>query len=76
MMNARPYSLLTVRVPPDLQNALEEISLAKGESVSTIVRSALRAVAADARHGESANVAGREGLLRDSLRALPPRDFR
>jgi hypothetical protein len=48
-MKAKPYTLLTVRMPPDLQNVLETISAEKGESVSTIVRDLVRAV--DARRG-------------------------
>jgi hypothetical protein len=44
-----PYTLLTVRMPPDLQSVLETVAAAKGESVSTIVRDLVRAVAADAR---------------------------
>jgi hypothetical protein len=49
MMNAKPYTLLTVRMPTDLQNVLETISAEKGESVSTIVRDMVRRAAVDAR---------------------------
>jgi hypothetical protein len=49
MMKAKPYSLLTVRMPTDLQNVLETISAEKGESVSTIVRDMVRRAAVDAR---------------------------
>jgi predicted DNA-binding protein len=49
MMKAKPYTLLTVRMPADLQNVLETISAEKGESVSTIVRDMVRKVAADVR---------------------------
>jgi predicted DNA-binding protein len=49
MMKEKPYTLLTVRMPPDLQNVLEMISAEKGESVSTIVRDMVRKVAADVR---------------------------
>jgi hypothetical protein len=48
-MKEKPYTLLTVRMPPDLQNVLETISAEKGESVSTIVRDMVRKVAADVR---------------------------
>jgi hypothetical protein len=48
-MTAKPYTLLTVRMPADLQNVLETISAEKGESVSTIVRDMVRAAAVDAR---------------------------
>lgn len=60
-MKAKPYTLLTVRMPPDLQNVLETISAEKGETVSTIVRDLVRAVAADVRradHGISQMMAG------------------
>jgi hypothetical protein len=57
-----PYTLLTVRMPPDLQSVLETVAAAKGESVSTIVRDLVRAVAADARRGDSLGV--------------PPKDFK
>jgi hypothetical protein len=50
MMKEKPYTLLTVRMPSDLQNVLETISAEKGESVSTIVRDLVRAV--DVRRGE------------------------
>jgi predicted DNA-binding protein len=49
MMKAKPYTLLTVRMPTDLQNVLETISAEKGESVSTIVRDMVRKVAVDVR---------------------------
>jgi hypothetical protein len=49
MMKAKPYTLLTVRMPTDLQNVLETISAEKGESVSTIVRDMVRRAAVDAR---------------------------
>jgi hypothetical protein len=48
-MKAKTYTLLTVRMPPDLQNVLETISAEKGESVSTIVRDMVRKVASDGR---------------------------
>jgi predicted DNA-binding protein len=49
MMKEKTYTLLTVRMPNDLQNVLETISAEKGESVSTIVRDLVRKVAADVR---------------------------
>ena len=49
MMKEKPYTLLTVRMPPDLQTVLETISAEKGESVSTIVRDMVRKVAAEVR---------------------------
>jgi hypothetical protein len=48
-MTAKPYTLLTVRMPPDLHLVLEAISAAKGETVSTIVRDLVRKAAGDAR---------------------------
>ena len=48
-MDTKPYTVLTVRMPNDLQSVLEEISAEKGESVSTIVRDMVRKVAADVR---------------------------
>jgi hypothetical protein len=48
-MTAKPYTLLTVRMPPDLHIVLEAISVAKGETVSTIVRDMVRRAAVDAR---------------------------
>jgi hypothetical protein len=48
-MTAKPYTLLTVRMPPDLHSVLEAISVAKGETVSTIVRDMVRRAAVDAR---------------------------
>jgi hypothetical protein len=62
-MNAKPYTVLTVRMPNDLQNVLESIAAEKGEAVSTIVRDLVRQVAADVRRG-------------DSLGVSPPKDFR
>jgi hypothetical protein len=32
-MTAKPYTLLTVRMPPDLHSVLESISVAKGVAV-------------------------------------------
>ena len=61
IMKAKPYTLLTVRMPPDLQNVLETILAEKGETVSTIVSDLVRAVAADVRradHGISQMMAG------------------
>ena len=48
-MDAKPYTVLTVRMPTDLQSVLETISAEKGESVSTIVRDLVRQAAVDAR---------------------------
>jgi predicted DNA-binding protein len=55
-MNAKPYTVLTVRMPNDLQNVLESIAAEKGEAVSTIVRDLVRQVAADVRRGDSLGV--------------------
>jgi hypothetical protein len=55
-MTAKPYTLLTVRMPPDLQEVLETISAEKGESVSTIVRDMVRQAAVDVRRGDSLGV--------------------
>jgi predicted DNA-binding protein len=52
-MTAKPYTLLTVRMPTDLQNVLETLSSEKGESVSTIVRDMVRQAAVDVRRGDS-----------------------
>ena len=52
-MNAKPYTVLTVRMPNDLQSVLETISAKKGESVSCIVREMVRQVAAGTRHVDS-----------------------
>jgi hypothetical protein len=52
-MDAKPYTVLTVRMPNDLQTVLETISAEKGESISTIVRDMVRQVAADVRRGDS-----------------------
>jgi hypothetical protein len=48
-MKAKPYSLITVRMPPDLHSVLEALSAEKGESVSCIVREMVRQVAAGTR---------------------------
>jgi hypothetical protein len=55
-MDAKPYTVLTVRMPTDLQNVLETISAEKGESVSTIVRDMVRQAAVDARRVDSLGV--------------------
>jgi predicted DNA-binding protein len=55
-MTAKPYTLLTVRMPTDLQNVLETLSSEKGESVSTIVRDMVRQAAVDVRRGDSLGV--------------------
>jgi hypothetical protein len=63
-----PYTLLTVRMPPDLQSVLETVAAAKGESVSTIVRDLVRAVAADARRGDQTEImAGRSDIVADFI---------
>jgi predicted transcriptional regulator len=51
-MNAKSYTVLTVRMPNDLQNVLESIAAEKGEAVSTIVRDMVRQVAADGRRAD------------------------
>jgi hypothetical protein len=63
MMKGKPYTLLTVRMPPDLQNVLETISAEKGESVSTIVRDMVRKVAADVRRSGHETVLPLDGLV-------------
>jgi hypothetical protein len=55
-MDAKPYTVLTVRMPNDLQSVLEAISAEKGESVSMIVRSLVRKVAADVRRGDQSEI--------------------
>jgi predicted DNA-binding protein len=55
-MTAKSYTLLTVRMPTDLQNVLETLSSEKGESVSTIVRDMVRQAAVDVRRGDSLGV--------------------
>jgi predicted DNA-binding protein len=55
-MDAKSYTVLTVRMPNDLQSVLEAISAEKGESVSTIVRDMVRQVAAEGRRGDSLGV--------------------
>jgi hypothetical protein len=52
-MTAKPYTLLTVRMPPDLHSVLEAISAAKGETVSTIVRDMVRKAAGDIQRGDA-----------------------
>jgi hypothetical protein len=68
MMKAKPYTLLTVRMPTDLQNVLETISAEKGESVSMIVRSLVRKVAADVRRGDQTEImAGGSDIVTDFI---------
>jgi hypothetical protein len=55
-MTPKHYTLLTVRMPPDLHGVLEAISVEKGESVSMIVRSLVRKVAADVRRGDETEI--------------------
>ena len=57
-MDAKPYTVLTVRMPNDLQSVLEAISAEKGECVSTIVRALVRQAAADARRVDHGLMAG------------------
>jgi hypothetical protein len=57
-MEAKPYTVLTVRMPNDLQNVLESISAERGECVSTIVRALVRQAAADAQRVDHGLVAG------------------
>jgi hypothetical protein len=67
-MNAKPYTVLTVRMPNDLQNVLESIAAEKGEAVSTIVRSLVRKVAADVRRGDQTEImAGGSDIVADFI---------
>jgi hypothetical protein len=63
MMNEKHFTLLTVRIPPDLQGVLEELSVEKGESVSTVVRAMIRKVAADVRRSGHETVLPLDGLV-------------
>jgi hypothetical protein len=68
MMKAKPYTLLTVRMPTDLQNVLETISAEKGESVSTIVRDMVRTAAADVRRADQTEImAGGSDIVADFI---------
>ena len=49
-MKATPYALVTVRMPLDLHDVLEAIAVAKGETLSVVVRDLVRQAALDARH--------------------------
>ena len=62
-MNEKHFTLLTVRIPPDLQGVLEELSVEKGESVSTVVRAMIRKVAADVRRSGHETVLPLDGLV-------------
>jgi hypothetical protein len=57
-MYTKPYTVLTVRMPNDLQSVLEAISAEKGECVSTVVRALVRQAAADARRFDHGLMAG------------------
>lgn len=73
-MNEKHFTLLTVRIPPDLQGVLEELSVEKGESVSTVVRAMIRKVAADVRRGGHETVLPLDGLIAAS--SLSASNFR
>jgi hypothetical protein len=49
MMKAKPYALVTVRMPLDLHDVLETIAVTKGETLSVVVRDLVRQAAFDAR---------------------------
>jgi hypothetical protein len=49
MMAAKPYALVTVRMPLDLHDVLETIGVAKGETLSVVVRDLVRQAAVDTR---------------------------
>jgi len=67
-MDAKPYTVLTVRMPNDLQSVLEAISAQKGESVSMIVRSLVRKVAADVSRGDQTEImAGGSDIVADFI---------
>jgi hypothetical protein len=51
-MKANHYSGVAVRLPTDLRDILENMAVERGESLSLIIRDALRA-AVDARRGDS-----------------------
>jgi predicted transcriptional regulator len=50
-MKANHYSGVAVRLPTDLRDILENMAVERGESLSLIIRDALRA-AVDARRGD------------------------
>jgi hypothetical protein len=66
-MTAKPYTLLTVRMPPDLHSVLEAISVAKGETVSTIVRDMVRRAAGDRRGDQTEIMAGGSDIVADFI---------
>jgi hypothetical protein len=49
MMKAKPYALVTVRMPLELHDMLETIAVTKGETLSVVVRDMVRRAAVDAR---------------------------
>ena len=53
MMKAKPYALVTVRMPLDLHDVLETIAVTKGETLSVVVRDLVRQAAFDARRAPS-----------------------
>jgi hypothetical protein len=53
-MKAKPYALVTVRMPLDLHDVLKTIAGAKGETLSVVVRDLVRQAAVDARRGDQA----------------------
>jgi hypothetical protein len=72
-MDAKPYTVLTVRMPNDLQSVLEVISAGKGESVSTVVRDLVRAAAVNLEH-EHFTESGRRGSTAGS--PVSAKDFK
>ena len=60
-MKAKPYTVIMVRMPNELHEVLETIAIAKGETLSVVLRDLVRQVAADARrvdHGIPQVLAG------------------
>jgi predicted DNA-binding protein len=56
MMKAKPYALVTVRMPIDLHDVLETLAVTKGETLSVVVRELVRQAAVDVRRGDSLGV--------------------
>jgi predicted DNA-binding protein len=48
-MKAKPYTVITVRMPNELHEVLETIAIAKGETLSVVVRDLARQAVVEAR---------------------------
>ena len=66
-MKANHYSGVAVRLPTDLRDILERMAEARGESLSLIIRDALRAAVSDRRVDQTVMGAGSP---------VAPKDFR